>query len=62
MEAGYDHPSAVARGQARNIAGLPNASGIMDSINRRQQEENHADLTGAQAIEKIKDLMVKRTV
>jgi len=29
---------------------------VMDSINQQQTEENHADLTGNAAVEKIKDL------
>ncbi len=31
----------------------------MDSINQNQSEENHADLTGAEAVEKVRDLVKK---
>jgi general stress protein 26 len=34
-------------------------SGIMDSINRNQEEENRADLRGSEAIEKIRELVDK---
>ena len=33
----------------------------MDSINRQQHEENHADLDGSEAIKKLKDICEKKT-